>query len=102
MRKITKESVNAFLNREKFSKSNMSVTFENGYTYLRLFGNPIAALESNGELSISTCGWDTPTTKERLNALPNVRVNTKAGQLYLNGNRWDGRPVYVKQMLNKC
>ena len=96
MRKITKESVNAFLNGDKFNKANMSVTFENGYTYLRLHGNPIAALESNGALSISTCGWSTPTTKERLNGLPNVRVNTKAGQLYLNGKEWDGRPIYVK------
>ena len=96
MRKITRESVNAFLNREKFNKSNMSVTLDQGNAYLRLFGNCIAGLAEDGTLSISTCGWNTPTTKERLNALPNVRVNTKAGQLYLNGVAWDGNPTYVK------
>jgi len=95
MRKITKESVNAFLNREKFNKSNMSVTLDQGVAYLRLFGNTIAGLNEDGNLYISTCGWNTPTTKERLNALPNVRVNTKAGQLYLNGKEWDGYSTCV-------
>jgi hypothetical protein len=95
MRKITKESVNAFLNREKFNKANMSVTLDQGNVYLRLHGNCIAGLAEDGTISISTCGWNTPTTKERLNALPNVRVNTKAGQLYLNGKEWDGYPVNV-------
>jgi hypothetical protein len=95
MRKITKESVNAFLNREKFNKAKMSVTLDQGNVYLRLHGNCIAGLAEDGTISISTCGWNTPTTKERLNGLPNVRVNTKAGQLYLNGVEWDGYPTNV-------
>jgi hypothetical protein len=96
MRKITKESVKHFLNRTPFNKSNTAVVTEsNGTTYLILHGNKIAALTSKSELWITTAGWDTVTTKERLNGLPNVSLNHKKRQLYLNGKEWTGEDTYV-------
>ena len=94
-RKITEESVRAFYNRTKFNKSNMSVEIQdNGYPVLRLYGNTIAGMDHMG-VWITDAGWATQTTFERLNGLDNVRVNTKKGQVYLNGEEWDGKKVYI-------
>ena len=87
MRKITKEIVAAFMNRETKTIGN---SYTNGTT-LYLHGNPIARHSCIGVIEVSTAGWNTPTTRERLNGLPGVRVNVKRGQLYLNGRPWDGR-----------
>jgi hypothetical protein len=89
-RKITKQIVGAFLRREpKRSRNTVSVG-----EALYLYGNKIAEWRG-GELWISTAGWNTVTTRERLNALPNVRVNMKRYELSLNGYRWDGNWVRV-------
>ena len=77
MRKITEESINAFLNRTNFSKANMEVIHEDEETRLKLHGNTIAILDEFNELFITNCGWESHTTKERLNALPNVSIRQK-------------------------
>jgi len=89
-RKITKESVNAFLMRKTFSKGNMKVDECYGQYRLRLHNNVIAVLDEFNMLSISNAGWASTTTKERLNGLPNVRINQKNWNWYLNGNEWNG------------
>ena len=66
MRQITKDAVKAFYNWEKFSISNTRVEANWNISYLYLHNNLIA--EYNGsELLISSAGWETTTTKERLN-----------------------------------
>lgn len=99
MRKVTRESINAFLNRDTYYKSNTSVKDEQfktlGGIYLKntilyLHGNAIAKLTPNGKLYITNAGWSTNTTKERLNALPNVRINQKNFEWFLNGRAWNG------------
>lgn len=99
MRKITQESVNAFLNAVPFNKQNMKVEVLPNVTILRLHGNAIAYLYNDPErtLSVTTAGWNTNTTKERLNGIPNVRVSTNKGQLFLNGSPWTGILTDVKQ-----
>jgi|TARA_R110002020_G_C15900490_1_gene740933 hypothetical protein len=89
-RKITDQAVSAFYAGANLTKSNMFVTQKQMY----LHGNMIAKID-NGDLFITTCGWNTPTTKERLNGLSGVRVNTKAYQLYLNGEPWNGDWIKV-------
>ena len=96
-RKITQESIQAFIECRPFKKSNMEVVREGTIYYLKLFGNKIAAIERDGRLWISNAGWESNTTKERLNGLPNVRVQQKSNQWYLNGQPWDGSPTYVHQ-----
>ena len=89
-RKITQESVSAFLAGRKFNKGNMSVEVDLEYTKLKLHGNTIATIDALGVMSISNADWASNTTKERLNGLPNVRINQKNWNWYLNGVEWDG------------
>ena len=100
MRKITKESIKAFYNREPFKKSNMVVENKEGKTYLKLFGNIIAMLDETSELFITTADWNTRTTRERINGLSGVRLGTKKGQLYLNNIPWNGKLINVKDYEN--
>ena len=68
-RKISQDSVNAFLNKETFNRENMAVTNIDTTWYLMLHGNPIAKMFPDSTIIISTCGWHTRTTIERLNCL---------------------------------
>jgi len=68
MKKITEQSIKCFLNNKKFSSGNMKVTVNTEKCSLLLHGNEIAFLSANG-IYISDCGWQTTTTKERLNGL---------------------------------
>ena len=89
-RKITIEAVDKFLSREPFKKSNMQVDQCYGQYRLKLHGNTIAVLDEFNMLSISNAGWESNTTKERLNGLPHVRIHQRKFQWYLNGNEWNG------------
>lgn len=58
---------------------------------LYLHGNIIARHEiEGGELHICSAGWESQTTRSRLNALPGVRLVQRAGAQILNGVAWDG------------
>lgn len=98
MRQITEESIQAFLNAKKFKKANMEVEVLPNVTILKLHGNNIAYKYNDPEntLSITNCGWFSNTTKERLNALPNVRISQYNFKWYLNGKEWDGKLINVK------
>lgn len=91
MRQITKEAVDAFLNGRYYKKSNMEVAGGNMY----LHDNKIAWFDKNHQLWISNCGWQSNTTKERLNALPNVHIIQRNYHWYLNGVDWGGRPICI-------
>lgn len=89
MRKITKESVDAFINGRYLKKSNMEVTVGRK---MYLHGNCIARIEPEGNVNtlyISNWGWSSNTTKERLNWIPWVSVTQKNFVWYLNGNEWN-------------
>ena len=98
MRKITEDSVQAFMNAEKFKRDNTEVEVLPNVTILRLFSNAIAYRYNNPErtLSITNCGWRSKTTKERLNGLPNVSVYQYRRVWYLNDEEWDGKLIDVK------
>ena len=90
MRKITQESVDKFLSREPFKKSNMQVDECYGQFRLKLHGNVIAVLDEFNMLSVSNAGWASNTTRERLNGLPHVHVKQKNCNWLLNGFEWNG------------
>lgn len=93
MRKITKESVDAFMNARPFKKDNMVIEVKPNVTIMYLFGNIIAYKYNDPEktISITNAGWESRTTMERLNAIPGVRIHQKNWEWYLNGNKWDGK-----------
>ena len=98
MRKITRESVEAFLNGDIFNKANMEVYVSDFECSLKLHGNIIARRAFGFPMRVTFAGWQTPTTKERLNGLAELMNGTrpfyqKAGQLYFNdraieSNEW--------------
>lgn len=98
MRKITHEAIQALYNQEKFKKDNTSVEVHENVTVLKLHGNTIALLynDPNNTLSVTNAGWFSNTTKERLNGLPNVSISQKKGIWYLNGEKWDGKLIDIK------
>ena len=97
MRKITKQSIDAFYNAKPFKKQNMQVEVLPNVTILKLHNNAIAYRYNDPErtLSIDSCGWFTPTTKERLNALKGVNIYQKNFKWYLNGVEWDGNKIDI-------
>lgn len=105
MRKITEESIDAFMNATPFKKSNTEVKVLPNVTVLILFGNEIAYLynDPSRTLSITNAGWKSDTTKERLNALPNVSISqrtinnngVKKKLWYLNDELWDGKLIDI-------
>jgi len=97
MRQITKESINAFMNAKRFKKQNTVVEVLPNVTILKLHGNSIAYRYNDPQrtLSVTNCGWFTPTTKERLNALPNVDIRQKNFLWYLNGKEWNGNKIDI-------
>jgi hypothetical protein len=88
MRKITREIVNAFQNSRSLTIGNSRTDGES----LWLFGNKIAEIQRDG-LWISNGGWDSRTTKERLNGLSGVNIQQVRGTWFLNGREWNGRWV---------
>lgn len=100
MRKVTREAVAAFMNGESFKSGNTEVCVGGGGrdVALRLYSHTIAlrTAASPDYITISTYGFNTTTTRERLNGLPGVDVNVSKGQLYLNDEAWSGGPVEVK------
>lgn len=94
-RQITIDAVNAFRWGDNFKRSNTEVKIRSdGYRELRLHNNVIAWYDE-GSLFIRDGGWQSVTTKERLNGLPNVHIVQKNWVWYLNGEAWDGSKIRV-------
>ena len=98
MRKITRESVMAFMEAKPFKKDNMTIEVLPNVTIMSLFGNRIAYRYNDPDrtLSITTCGWKSATTKERLNAIPGVYIRQIKGKWLLNDVEWEGGLTDVK------
>ncbi len=85
MRKVTATILRAFHNGRRVKVNN---TFTDGY-WVWLHGNVIVKRE-NGKVFISTAGWNTVTTRERLKAFTNKSLYQKNHILYLDGKEWNG------------
>lgn len=84
MRQIDVLAKTAFCEGRKFKLSNTEVRIEGGQPHMYLHGNCIAKRDGNGDLLINHCGWETPTTRSRLNALPDVKISSYKGEFVLN------------------
>ena len=96
MRTVTKKAVNCFYNKVNGNFSNTSVITEGNTTKMFLFGNLIAKLE-NDKLFITSAGWKSNTTKERLNGLKGVNISQKKGEWLLNGEEWNGELTEINE-----
>lgn len=103
MRKITQDAVTAFVNQEDFKRGNTEVKIHrspntmiwSNHRVLLLHGNLIAKEEMMQGFCITLAGWNTPTTRERLNGFKDVDIKMKRGTLYLNGKEWDGKLAQI-------
>ena len=68
MKTIEKNMIDAINNGKNFNSKNTSVSHDNNETTIRLRGNRIATIKGN-ELNVRSAGWETNTTKSRLNSI---------------------------------
>ena len=98
MRKITQLSVNAFNEFREFKQGNTQVRVTNlGKSIgLYLHNNLIAVKGLDGSIAITNAGWESNTTKERLNGIDGVSIRQVKGVWYLNGQEWNGEWIRIK------
>lgn len=97
MRQVEKQMLTAIHSRKDWKSSNTEVVV----TYFAhaakpierinvfLHGNPIAEI-TNDSVAVCDCGWQTPTTKSRLNAI--LRELCGAG-IYQKERKWYGTAI---------
>jgi len=98
MRKVTASAIQSFNNNESRAHGSNTRTYfdkDTKTTYLFLHENLIAKKE-NGKLFITNAGWQSNTTKERLNAIDGVSIYQKNWVWYLNDKAWDGSLIEIK------
>ena len=93
MRKVTRDIVNAFYKGETKKFSNTTTDGQS----IWLFGNMIAK-KYQGGLWITNAGWQSNTTKERLNGFEGVSIQVIKGVWFLNGKPWNGGWVEVLKL----
>lgn len=81
MRKVTQQIKSAFESRQPLSVGN---TRTDGNT-IWLHGNAIVKRDPDGLVRWSLAGWNTPTTRERVNGIVNAGVNQVNFEAILNG-----------------
>lgn len=90
-RSVSREAA-ALLLTDKSRILSRNTRVEDGNLYLH--GNHIAR-DAGKDTAITNKGYFTLTTKDRLNALPNVSISQRRGVWYLNNREWDGGWVLV-------
>ena len=104
MRVIEKNMCRAISNKKPFSSSNTSVTFSanNEFAFVYLHGNHIATVSDNN-LQIFDGGWQSNTTKSRLNSLLETFTGLGRG-LYQRNWQWfvqsNNNPFYSGMIFN--
>ena len=85
MRKITEKACRAFENGKNFKLQNTEIKVSSdGNVSMYLWGHEIAR-KINGKVEINMQGYNTVTTRERLNGLSNVYLYQRNFAPVLNG-----------------
>lgn len=85
MRKVTKQIKEAF---ERGEAKTVGNTTTDGNT-VWLHGNAIVKRDPDGLVRWSLAGWNTPTTRERVNGIVNAGVHQVNFEAVLNGQTID-------------
>ena len=63
---------------------------------MELHGHDVVVWHQDGRTVLDSCGWRTPTTKERMNeCVPFGGVSQRKGQWYFSTGPWDDRTEFV-------
>lgn len=102
MRKIEREMIEAISKCKSYSKDNTQVTI-NDYWEVQVYlhGNRIAIIQNN-KLLLSDKGYQTKTTKSRLNAILShynlPTIYSKNYQWFIGDEEWNGTKTFeIKQ-----
>lgn len=95
MKKITEDALNAFNEGSPFRRTNTEVfSTMKGAVVMRLHGNMVA-VRIGSSVYVSLAGWDTRTTRERVNALlpPECKIHGTwysplSGSLAVSDSSW--------------
>lgn len=89
MRKITELAASAFHSGVDFSQSNTTVRNDiHGNTVLSLHGHTIAIKYNDGSIFVNDAGWQTNTTKERINGIIDTTLNSVISRVYQRDYTW--------------
>lgn len=96
---IDRDCAQGFRAGRNFKRNNTWVFIDqHNESNLLLHGNRIAWTSDNRtKLNINQCGWDTPTTNNRLRAL-GVGVWHNRGKLWINGEPADDTTTYTMDL----
>ena len=89
MRKIESQMIAAINSSKNWQSANTSVHFneESNISIVRLHGNKIAEV-TDDSMTIFDGGWQTVTTKSRLNALINEFCNSVTDGVFQKNYQW--------------
>ena len=90
MRKIERQMLQAIVDNKDWSKDNTRVESEKGFAItVYLHGHRIAVYYPNTmDLHINNCGYETNTTKSRLNVLINFVLDGTKNGIYQHNWNW--------------
>ena len=84
MRQITSDAIDAFENFENFKRSNTQCVNTHVGVNLYLHGNLIAFKSLRGRMiTVTLAGYNTRTTRERLNGISGVHIICRNGQAFI-------------------
>lgn len=96
MSKTHQKVIDSFLEGKQCRINN---TMTNGHE-LFLFSNCITRRDRE-RIQVTTAGWNTKTTRDRLNMLPGVWVRCRKGNLQINFQSewkdWDGEWINIEK-----
>lgn len=95
MRKVTKQTVQAFIEGRSKSVGN---TESHGHK-LTLHGNDIAIRLPDGTIQVTLAGWGTPTTRERLNGITEYLGLGRCFHQQNHTQMFNGKPIGVRDWL---
>ena len=106
MRKLERQMNFAVSNKGNWSGSNTSVSYDKAenLSEVRLHGNLIAWYDHNDQrLALSSAGWQTNTTKSRLNALldefvPSMRIFQNDWTWYISDSLDGSKQLFTSGM----
>ena len=87
MRKIETQMCRAIQANKNWTSGNTSVLTEDGISTVYLHGNKIAEIDDSS-MTIFDGGWQTTTTKSRLNALINTFCNGVTDGVFQKNYQW--------------
>tara|TARA_B100000945_G_C20337848_1_gene575861 strand:- start:80 stop:406 length:327 start_codon:yes stop_codon:yes gene_type:complete len=90
MRKIEREMIQAIIERRDWKKANTEVITSPAYARVYLHDNCIAEYSycKDFQLFVNHCGWETVTTKSRLNSLINFVADPTKNGIYQKNYKW--------------